>query len=148
MPIGKTRMKKMQKKAGFAMWETLERPRKSYSPPRLVYYGDVTKLTRGGGGNGNDGGGAMSMVCWIAEVLYGIDAPRTRLVRAWLIESHKRRDLIGRLVVPLYRRFGVTVAGLLRRCPVLQSVFRPLFYRAVERAHREYAERVVSLEAR
>jgi len=86
--------------------------------------------------------------CWIAEVLYGIDAPRTKLVRAWLTESYERRDLIGRIVVPLYTRFGVTVAGLLRRRPVLQSVFRPLFYRAVKRAHQEYAERAVSLQAR
>jgi len=139
----------MQKKTDSATREPLERPRKSYSQPRLEYYGDVTKLTRGGGGTTGDGGGAMSMIpCWIAEVLYGIDAPRTKLVRAWLTESYERRDLIGRIVVPLYTRFGVTVAGLLRRRPVLQSVFRPLFYRAVKRAHQEYAERAVSLQAR
>ena len=137
-------MKKMQKKAGSAIQETLERPRKSYSPPRLVYYGDVTKLTRGGGGNGNDGGGAMSMVCWIAEVLYGIDAPQTRLVRAWLIESYKRRDLIGRIAVPLYSHAGVRIASLLRTWPLLRSAFRPLFDRALERAYREFANRAVS----
>jgi len=141
-------MQKRQKNKDSAIREPLERPRKSYSPPRLVYYGDVTKLTRGAGGGTGDHGGHTKLPCWIAEVLYGVDAPRTRLVRAWLTESYGRRDLIGRIVVPLYSRFGVTVAGLLRRCPVLQSIFRPLFYRAVKRAHQEYADRAVSLQAR
>jgi hypothetical protein len=81
--------------------------------------------------------------CWIAEVLYGIDAPRTRLVRAWLTKSYKRRDPVARIVVPLYRRFGVAVAGVLRNRPGLQPLFRPLFDRAVKSAHREYAGRAV-----
>ena len=122
--------------------------RKIYSTPRVVYYGDVTSLTRGGGGTNGDGGGAMSMIaCWIAEVLYGVDAPRTRLVRAWLTEAYERRDLTARIVVPLYSRFGVRIAGLLRRHRVLQPAFHLLFDRAVKRAHREYAGRAVLLRA-
>ena len=93
-----------------------------------------------------DGGGAMSMaMCWIAEVLYGVDAPRTRLVRSWLTESYERREPITRIVVPMYSRFGVSVAGLLREYPVLERIFRPLFDRAVKRAHWEYAWRLVQV---
>jgi hypothetical protein len=137
-----------KKKTDSATRDPLERPRKRYSAPHLVYYGDVTQLTRGGGGTNGDGGGSMSMIaCWIAEVLYGVDAPRTRLVRGWLTESYKRRDFIGRIVVPLYSRFGVAVAGLLRRRPVLQGAFRPLFDGAVKRAHQEYAGRAVLLQS-
>lgn len=115
--------------------------KKVYSAPRLTYYGDVTQLTTGGNGAGGDGGGAgMSMMCWIAEVLYGVGAPRTRIVRAWLTAAYERRDPVARIVVPLYRRFGVAVATLLRKRPVLQRVFRPLFDRLVKRAHSEFTE--------
>ena len=38
------------KKTDSGAREPLERPRRTYSAPRLVYYGDVTHLTRGGGG--------------------------------------------------------------------------------------------------
>ena len=138
----------MERKADSVTHEASERPGKIYSPPRLVHYGDLTTLTRGGMGAGGDAGGAMSMICWIAEVLYGVDAPRTKLVRTWLIESYERGDFIGRVVLPLYSRVGMRVAGLLRRCRVLQSLFRPLFDGAIKRAHREYAARVVSVQAR
>jgi len=89
----------------------------------------------------------MTKHCWIAEVLYGIDAPRTRLVRAWLTESYERRDPMARILVPLYSRFGLAIADLLRNCSVLQLVFRPLFDRAAECAHREYASRAVLRQA-
>jgi hypothetical protein len=149
VPIGKTRIKKLQKKADLAVREPLDRPKKRYSPPQLVYYGDITKLTRGGGGTAGDGGGAMSMIpCWIAEVLYGVDAPRTRLVRTWLLESYKRRNFIGRIAVPIYARVGVRVASVLRSWPVLRAAFRPVFDLAVQRAYREFANRAASLQDR
>jgi len=78
-------------------------------------------------------------------VLYGVDSPRTRLVRAWLTESYERRDPMARIVVPLYRRFGVAVAGMLRKHPGLQPLCRLLFDRAVKSAHREYSGRAVLL---
>jgi hypothetical protein len=36
--------------------------KKTYAPPRLVEYGNLEKLTQGGGGAGNDGIG-MTMAC-------------------------------------------------------------------------------------
>jgi hypothetical protein len=122
--------------------------RKKYFTPRLTDYGNVTQVTRGGSGNMADGTmGSRQGACWIAEVLFGIDSPRTRLVRAWLRESYERRDPVARMVVPLYYRFGVAIADLLRRRPALQPLFRPLFDRAVKCAHREYAARAVLLQA-
>lgn len=122
--------------------------RKKYSAPRLACYGNVTQVTRGGTGMNSDGTmGSRAGACWIAEVLFGVDCPRTRLVRAWLRESYERRDPVARIVVPLYSRYGVAVAGLLRRRPALQPLFRLLFDRAVKRAHQEYAARAVLLQA-
>ena len=137
------------KKANWQAPKEAELSRKNYSTPRLAYYGNVTQVTRGSGGHGTDGGraGHSRVPCWIAEVLYGIDVPRTRLVRAWLTECYERRDPMARVVVPLYSRFGVAVAGMIRRHPVLQPLFRPLFDRAVKCAHQEYAGRYVQLRA-
>jgi hypothetical protein len=135
------------KKANLQAIKETQLSRKIYATPQLAYYGNVTQVTRGSGKGQKDGASGTSRPCWIAEVLYGIDAPRTHLVRAWLTESYERRDPMARLVVPLYSRFGVAVASLLRRRPVLQPVFRTLFDRAVKRAHREYAGRAVLLQA-
>lgn len=113
--------------------------KKKYEGPRLVCYGTVAKLTRGGTGGGADGTGhgAHSKHCWIAEVIYGADTPRTQLVRAWLTECYDRREPWSLIVVPLYRRFGQRIAALLRRFPVFKNTFRPLFDLWVRRAHRD-----------
>jgi hypothetical protein len=117
-------------------------PRKPYCGPELSLYGDVTQITRSGSGSGTDGGApTMSKQCWIAEALYGVDAPRTLLVRAWLTERYDRCDVWALALVPLYRRFGQRVAAQVRRHSSLQRLFRPLFDHAVRQAHREYASR-------
>jgi hypothetical protein len=137
------------KKASLQERKDTTSPKKKYSAPHLACYGDVTQLTRGVGGHGTDGGKAGQsrvLMCWIAEALYGIDDPRTRLVRAWLTASYERRDPLARVVVPLYSRFGVAVGGMMSRYPALQTLFRPLFDWAVKRAHREYSGRAVLLQ--
>lgn len=50
-------------------------PRKPYAKPQLICYGHVTDIVRGGGGNMCDATGNNTHSCWIAEVLYGVDAP-------------------------------------------------------------------------
>ena len=118
-------------------------PKKTYRPPELSNYGDITQITRGGGGTTGDGGATHTKVaCWIAEALYGIDAPRTHLVRAWLRESYEHRERWALFVVPVYRRFGQSVARLVRSNSIAQRVFRPLFDRAVSCAHRDFASRI------
>lgn len=120
--------------------------KKKYESPRVVCYGTVAKLTRGGTGNGSDGPThPHTRTCWIAEVLYGIDAPRTQLVRAWLTECYERREPWSLVVVPLYRRFGQRVAGFLRTYPAFNCVFRPLFDLGVTRALRERARQTFTL---
>jgi hypothetical protein len=115
--------------------------KKKYKSPQLVCYGSVAQLTKGGGGNGVDGGpnGPHTKHCWIAEVIYGVDEARTQLVRAWLSERYERREPWSLVVVLLYRRFGQRIAAFLRSSPGFKSVFRPLFDLAVRRAHRELA---------
>ncbi len=79
------------------------------------------------------------MHCWIAEVMYGVDAPRTQLIRAWLAECYERREPWSLVVVPLYRRFGERIAGFLRSYPIFKGLFRPLFDLGVRRAHQDRA---------
>jgi hypothetical protein len=123
-------------------------PKKSYRTPVLSRYGDVRRLTRGGNGTGNEGGvGPKSMTCWIAEALYGVDAPRTQLVRRWLTQSHERGVLWARIVVPLYARHGRAVAQGVRRSPIVAGLFRPVFDAAVRRASRDFALQTLARRA-
>lgn len=124
-----------------------EAGKKKYEGPRLVCYGTVAKLTRGGTGHGADttGHGAHSKVCWIAEVIYGVDAPRTQLIRAWLTECYDRREAWSLIVLPLYRRFGKRIAAFLSSYPVFKNVIRPLFDLGVRRAHRDRTAALLAL---
>ena len=67
--------------------------RKPYTPPRLIAYGHITDIIQGGTGHGVDAGGGHSKNCWIAEALYGVDDPRTRLLRA--VDDHLRAACSG-----------------------------------------------------
>ncbi len=113
--------------------------KKPYRKPVLTVYGDVRRLTRGGGGTKNDGAGRLTKACWIAEALYGLDSPRVVLVRSWLAKHYEKGDTWALAVVPLYRRFGQGAATVIRRFPWLGNVFRPVFDDAVRRAAEEYA---------
>src|SRR5579864_3391515 len=99
-----------------------EASKKKYERPQLVCYGAVAQLTRGGGGNGNDGGGVHTKLCWIAEAIYGVDAPRTELVRVWLSECHEEGEPWSLVVVPLYRRFGQRIAAILHTFPAFKTL--------------------------
>jgi hypothetical protein len=122
-------------------------PRKPYKRPELSFYGDVTQVTRGQMSNmpGDAGGAATKMGCWIAEVLYGVDASRTLLVRAWLNEAYDNRLMWARIIMPMYRRYGIRVAQCMRSNVWLESALRPLFDSAVRRAHRKYAAQIVGI---
>jgi hypothetical protein len=126
-----------------------EAAKKKYQGPQLVCYGTVAQVTRGAHGRGSDTGsfGAKTKMCWIAEAVYGVDAPRTQLVRAWLTECYERRESWSLVVVPLYRRFGQLIAAFLRSYPVFKSLFRPLFDLGVRRAHRDRATALLALTA-
>jgi len=120
--------------------------KKPYRAPVLSQYGDVKRLTGGMMGGSGDMIGPVgdSRVCWIAEALYGVDAPRVALVRGWLARCYGRREGWALFAVPLYRHAGQRVAAALRAFPGLQRIFRPLFDRAVRRAYQEYAVQAVA----
>jgi hypothetical protein len=130
-------MKKTVSVASQGACQESESSKKKYENPRLVCYGTVTELTQGAGRGARDTGGGHTKHCWIAEALYGIDAPRTHLVRGWLTECYERREPWSLVVVPLYSRFGQQIAGFLRSYPAFKSLFRPLFDLGVRRAHRD-----------
>lgn len=119
--------------------------KRKYKAPRLICYGDVATVTRGAGQGRVDGKSGTSRNCWIAEALYGVDAPRTQLVRAWLSECYERREPWSLVVVPLYHRFGQRTAVFLRGFPAFKSVFLPLFDLGVRRAHRDRATALLAM---
>jgi hypothetical protein len=72
-------------------------------------------------------------ICWIAESLYGVNDPRTHMVRGWLRDIYSQTRT-GAVVVSLYKKFGRRTAAVLNRWPALKIIFRPLFDAALRRA--------------
>jgi hypothetical protein len=96
--------------------------RKKYEVPRLVCYGNVTQLTRGGSGHGISGGASgHSKHCRIAEVIYGVNAPRTQLIRAWLTERYERREPWSLVVVAALSRLWTAHRGFPAALPGFQE---------------------------
>jgi len=116
--------------------------RKDYSPPRLVRYGLVRDIVKGGAGHGTDGGSAgKSKMCWIAEALYGVEAPQTLLVRAWLRQaSSEHRG--WRLFSHIYTLVGQQTAALIRAGYLPKATFLPLFNSLTAKAAGSYARRL------
>ncbi len=117
------------------------RAKRPYEPPKLVEYGDLQKLTRNGqNGSGdaeNNGHPNQTKPCWFAEVLYGVDDPRTQLLRAWLTQVYVH-STAGWAVVGVYCAGGRQVAAWARRSAILRGMLRPLFERGLRRAQAHY----------
>jgi hypothetical protein len=111
-------------------------PKKPYSAPRLVKYGDLRRLTRGGRGRRRDAIG-RTRICWIAEVLYGADDPRTHLLRMWLVDVYSKTAL-GSIVVATYARFGRQLSTIAGRSSLLRGILRPLFEAGLVRAYKHF----------
>jgi hypothetical protein len=122
-------------------------PRKPYAPPRVVDYGHVKDIIQGGGGMMSDAAGTPpggnSKGCWIAEALYGVDDPRTLLLRAWLSVAYDERRP-GWWFIALYRRFGRATADLIYRGYLPRRLFQPLFDMLVEKALDSSAHAIVA----
>src|SRR5712691_9069354 len=121
--------------------------RKPYAPPRLISYGHVKAIVQGGTGNRADGGAGLTRMCWEAETLYGVEDPRTLVLRAWLTAVHTERRR-GWLLVELYRRFGLTAAGLIRTGRLPRRAFLPLFDRLAAKAFDASARTVIDEQHR
>lgn len=74
--------------------------------------------------------------CWIAEAIYGVDDPRTHLVRAWL-NGPFRETMLGNAVMDVYLAIGRQVAWFIRRSSALRSILKPLFDKALRKAQAE-----------
>jgi len=107
--------------------------RKPYTTPRLISYGHVKDVVQGANGMMVDASGSRSRSCWIAEALYGVDDPRTLVLRAWLATVLDERRT-GWRFVEVYGRVGPATAALIRRGILPRQVFRPLFDRLFEKA--------------
>jgi hypothetical protein len=115
--------------------------RKPYTVPRVISYGSVKEIVQGGGGTGLDAGGAHTKTCWVAEALYGVDDPRTTLVRAWVTRQYAEK---GRwwMFAALYSRYGRAVANSIYRGRLPRQWVRPLFDFLVNTAFDESARAI------
>jgi len=123
--------------------------RKSYATPRLVTYGHVKDIVQGSPGPmlGDQGNTTKPATCWVAEALYGIDNPRTTLLRAWLTEAYVQRRRWWFLVA-LYIRFGPATASLISRGRLPRRVLLPLFNFLTEKAFNESADTIKATSLR
>jgi hypothetical protein len=119
--------------------------RKPYVSPRLVSYGHVKDIVQGFTGSMNDSGTTRN--CWIAEALYGVEDPRTLLVRSWLTSIYDARRS-GWMFVELYRRCGPRVASLIRAGRLPQRAFLPLFDRLAIKAFDVSARTIINARHR
>jgi len=122
-------------------------PRKPYTSPKLVSHGHVKDIIQGGGGKKFDSGGAPgagnSKGCWIAEALYGVEDPRTLLLRAWLSVAYDERRP-GWQFIALYTRFGRQTADLIYRGYLPRALFHPLFDALVNKALDDSAQTILA----
>ena len=86
------------------------------------------------------GAGGMAAGCWIAEALYGMDAPETHLLRYWLNRVWATRSFVGRVVMRLYGWQGQRVAGWVRRSMWVRRLVQPVFDCGLKIAQRELRE--------
>ena len=107
--------------------------RKPYTPPHLITYGHVKDIVQGTGGKKKDFSPPNSKSCWIAEALYGVEDPRTLLLRAWVSSIYDERRP-GWMFVSLYRAFGRGTAELINRGVLPRRLVQPLFDALVEKA--------------
>ena len=125
---------------GTSVEQTENRTKRPYEPPKLVEYGELQKLTRGGTSGANDGTPGVNTktpACWIAEALYGVNDSRTHLLRAWLNTEYANTP-IGGLVVGAYRMTGRQVAAVAKRSAMVRAVLRPVFDEGLRQAQRHY----------
>jgi hypothetical protein len=113
--------------------------RKPYGRPKLIPYGHVKDIVQGGGSKNNDAGNHnATKPCWIAEALYGADAPRTLLLRAWLSQAYDQRRS-GWWLISLYAKFGRRVADLVRCGRIPPRMLLPLFNSLLVKANDDIA---------
>lgn len=78
--------------------------------------------------------------CWIAAAVYNEDmfwGPRVSLIRRWLRDDYGK-TLTGRAVLSLYKLIGKPLARIIPGSPLLKSLFRFVFDKALARAQAKY----------
>lgn len=81
---------------------------------------------------------ALGALCWVAEVIYGVDDERTHLVRKWL-KNDFIKDPEGSKVVITYALHGRQIAELAKKDSKLRTALKPWFDKGVAEARRVYA---------
>ena len=61
--------------------------------------------------------------CFVATHLYGIDDPRTQLLRKYR-DFHLSKSMKGRIFINIYYRFSPSLVKLARLCPALNGAIQ------------------------
>jgi len=80
--------------------------------------------------------------CWIAAVVFEenfFTGPRVNLVRTWLVDEFEPSSLGAKVVMGLYRKYGLGVARVVEKNSVLKRGFRKLFDKALAKAEAKYS---------
>lgn len=85
-------------------------------------------LNKGGGGGGSVSPFSLGdpSICWIAEELYGVDAPETHAIRGWLKNEYSKTP-VGEKFVDWYLEHGESVAAKIKHDPFMRETFQSLF---------------------
>lgn len=89
----------------------------------------LSQLFGGGGSSAGLTGFANPQVggfCWIAEELYGVDAPKTHAIRGWLKNEYSQTP-IGKQFTDWYQTNGERVAEKIKNDQPLREKFQRLF---------------------
>lgn len=89
----------------------------------------LNQLFGGGGSSAGLTGFANPQVggfCWIAEELYGVDAPKTHAIRGWLKNEYSQTP-IGKQFTDWYQANGERVAEKIKNDQPLREKFQRLF---------------------
>jgi hypothetical protein len=139
------------------MYQEFIRTRPEYSPLLQMMFGGATSSpgTTNIGASSNMGGiasllgaGASGLaqllpllgLCWVAEVLYGVDDERTHSIRYWLNNDEQLDEDWGEFK-SAYQRYGKKIAEVAANSPSLRAKLLPVFERALVKAKAFVIER-------
>jgi hypothetical protein len=112
-----------------------ERCMKKYTKPSLKALGLLRAVTQCQYSNG------PVNPCWIASAVFDenfFTGPRVNKVRTWLLNDFEPSGVGAKFVMHLYRKYGESVAEVVKRSSILKSGFRRVFDKALAKAEAKY----------
>jgi hypothetical protein len=110
---------------------------KKYTKPSLKALGLLRAVTHFSVGEC----GSRCNPCWIAAAVFDenfFTGPRVNKVRTWLLNDFEPSGVGAKFVMHLYRKYGESVAEVVKRSSILKRGFRKVFDKALAKAEAKY----------